>query len=57
MRAADKVTVVDTSNGASLLTFATADALFVVYRCDIINNFDSLYGANLLALAATDTAV
>ena len=57
MSSADKVTLVDTMNGANLCTLTASGTKIVVYGCEIVNHGDSTVRTALLALAASDTAV
>ena len=57
MSSADKVTLVDTMNGANLCTLTASGTKIVVYGCEIVNHGDSTVRTALLALAASDTTV
>ena len=57
MCAADEVALVDTMDGADLGTLATACALRIIDRGEVVDNVDCIVGAVLFALAAGDTAV
>ena len=53
MSAADKVTLVDTLNGAHLGTLAAAGTLGVIDDREVVNDADRLVGAVLCTLATT----
>ena len=57
MRSADKATLVDTVNGASLHTLTAGGALLIVDNCKIVYNLDSAELTGALTFTATDTAV
>ena len=56
MSAANKAALDYTMHGASLLAFAAAGTLRIIYSRKIIHNLDRALGAGALALAASDTA-
>ena len=57
MCAAEEVVLVDTVNGASLGTLATACALVIIDNGKVVNNLYCAVGTGLLALAAGNTSV
>ena len=57
MCAADKVTLVNTFNGANLSAFSAIYAKLVVYYGKVVDNLDSASRAGLFTLHTADTAV
>ena len=57
MCATDKVTLVDTMDGANLTALAAGYALLIVYNSEIVHDVTSVLGTASLALAAGNTAV
>ena len=57
MCTADKVTLVNTFNGANLSAFSAIYAKLVVYYGKVIDNLDSTRRAGLFTLHTADTAV